>query len=292
MQHRVRRGDTLWGLAKRYDTTVERLARANRIEDPDRLAAGQRLRVPDVFTSDEALDAGAPEAPPGRRSRRAAEPRPPPPPPGGPTSIAGLGSLSARFESNGDPGAVSGGRGDPGGISYGAYQFSTNVGAARAFSAWLQRTSPTLGRPLAGLAPGTAAFSNAWRQLARTSPGAFLEAQHRFVGERYYEAARTQLRARLPGLDFTRRSVALNDVLWSTAVHHGQAGAVTVFTRALAGRDPARLTDAEVITAVYAERGRRDAGGELAYFSSSSRAVQRGVAQRFVAERDEALASL
>ena len=41
-----------------------------------------------------------------------------------------------------------------------------------------------------------------------------------------------------------------------------------------------------------AERGRRDRNGELAWFSSSSRAVQAGVAQRFVEERAEALRSL
>ncbi|MDP3506174.1 MAG: hypothetical protein Q8S33_37895 [Myxococcales bacterium] len=44
--------------------------------------------------------------------------------------------------------------------------------------------------------------------------------------------------------------------------------------------------------AVYDERGRRARSGALAYFSSSARAVQVAVAQRFVDERAEALASL
>jgi hypothetical protein len=84
----------------------------------------------------------------------------------------------------------------------------------------------------------------------------------------------------------------VSDVLWSSSVQHGPAGAVSVFTRALAGRDLSQLSDADLINAVYAERGRRDRNGELAWFSSSSRAVQAGVAQRFVEERAEALRSL
>ncbi|MBL8921353.1 MAG: LysM peptidoglycan-binding domain-containing protein [Myxococcaceae bacterium] len=292
MEHRIRRGDTLWALAKQYNTTVEKLARANNIADPDRIVAGQTLRIPDAFTQDEALDADQLSPPPMWAPPVAFGPRPPPPPPGGPTDISGLGSLSAKYESNGDPGSVSGGRGDPGGVSYGAYQFSTNAGSARAFSAWLQRTDPQLGRYLAGMTPGTTAFSNAWRQLAQAAPDAFHAAQHQFVGERYYEVSRSQLQSRLPGLDLSQRSVALNDVLWSAAVQHGPAGAVTVFTRALAGRDMAQLSDTDIINAVYAERGKRDRNGELAYFSSSSREVQRGVAQRFVSERADALASV
>lgn len=293
MDYRIRRGDTLWALAKQFNTTVEKLARANNIADPDRISAGQTIRIPDKFAEDQSLDADQLSPPPMWVPPGTYDyvPRPPPPP-GGSTDINGLGSLSSKYESNGDPGSVSGGRGDPGGVSYGAYQLSTNAGSARAFSAWLQRTDPQLGRALAGMTPGTTAFSNAWRQLAQAEPQAFLAAQHAFIGERYYDVARSQLESRLPGLDFSQRSVALNDVLWSTAVHHGQAGAVNVFTRALGGRDPASMSDAEIIDAVYAERGKRDRNGELAYFSSSSRDVQRSIAQRFVDERSDALASL
>jgi len=49
MEYRIRRGDTLWALAKRFGTTVEDLARTNNIRDPDRIIAGDTLRVPDGF---------------------------------------------------------------------------------------------------------------------------------------------------------------------------------------------------------------------------------------------------
>jgi LysM repeat protein len=290
VDYRIQRGDTLSALAKQFDTTVERLARANGIEDPDRIAEGKTLHIPDGFDDDlPAAQSTTPWTPPGNLDLG---PRPPPPPPGGPTDLRGLGTLSARYESNGDPGTVSSGRGDPGGVSYGAYQFATNPGAARAFSAWLQRTDPSLGRAFAGLSPGTTAFSNAWRAVAARQPAAFLAAQHAFVGERYFEGSRSQLESRLPALDLSQRSRVVSDVLWSSSVQHGPSGAVAIFSRALAGRDVSRLSDADLINAVYDERARRDRRGALAYFSSSSRAVQAGVAQRFVDERAEALASL
>jgi hypothetical protein len=50
--------------------------------------------------------------------------------------------------------------------------------------------------------------------------------------------------------------------------------------------------DCQLIVAVYAERGRRNADGNLAYFSKNSKAVQDGVARRFVDEGRDALRML
>lgn len=41
----VRAGDTLWAIAREYGTTVEAIARENRIADPNRIFAGERLRI-------------------------------------------------------------------------------------------------------------------------------------------------------------------------------------------------------------------------------------------------------
>ncbi|MBM3470244.1 MAG: peptidoglycan endopeptidase [Armatimonadetes bacterium] len=46
--HRVREGDTLWGLARRHRTTPERLAAMNGIALEATLQIGQRLKVPAV----------------------------------------------------------------------------------------------------------------------------------------------------------------------------------------------------------------------------------------------------
>lgn len=41
----VRAGDRLWAIAREYGTTVEAIARENRIVDPNRIFAGERLRI-------------------------------------------------------------------------------------------------------------------------------------------------------------------------------------------------------------------------------------------------------
>jgi len=45
-EHLVAPGETLARIARRYGTTVERLARANGLGNPDLIVAGRRLRVP------------------------------------------------------------------------------------------------------------------------------------------------------------------------------------------------------------------------------------------------------
>jgi len=50
--------------------------------------------------------------------------------------------------------------------------------------------------------------------------------------------------------------------------------------------------DEQLIRAIYAERGRKKADGNLVYFSRSSPNVQKGVANRFKSELTDALAML
>lgn len=42
----VRRGDTLWAIARRFGTTVPVLVRLNRLKNPDRIYVGDMLRIP------------------------------------------------------------------------------------------------------------------------------------------------------------------------------------------------------------------------------------------------------
>ncbi len=74
----VRPGDTLWLLAARFGTTVQALAAANGIADPDLIYAGQTLRVvgPTAGTAAGAAPSAPVSAPP------------PPPPPAPPAAAA------------------------------------------------------------------------------------------------------------------------------------------------------------------------------------------------------------
>ncbi len=47
--HRIQRGDTLTQIAQRYGTTVQALAKANNIKDPNLIIAGKSLQIPDGF---------------------------------------------------------------------------------------------------------------------------------------------------------------------------------------------------------------------------------------------------
>jgi LysM repeat protein len=44
--YRVRRGDTLWRIARRYNTTVKKLVNVNHIRKPNRIYTGQWLCIP------------------------------------------------------------------------------------------------------------------------------------------------------------------------------------------------------------------------------------------------------
>jgi lipoprotein NlpD len=63
--HTVRRGQTLFSIARAYGVTVQRLAEANHITDPSRVAAGQRLVIPQT----KGTDGRSGEKPPARARR-------------------------------------------------------------------------------------------------------------------------------------------------------------------------------------------------------------------------------
>ena len=42
----MRAGDTLWSIARRFDTTISRIVSANAISNPDLIYTGERLIIP------------------------------------------------------------------------------------------------------------------------------------------------------------------------------------------------------------------------------------------------------
>ncbi|WP_149196405.1 LysM peptidoglycan-binding domain-containing protein [Luteimonas suaedae] len=223
----------------------------------------------------------------------------------GPQDKPELGSLSAHYETGGrGPGTVSTGRGDIGGVSYGSYQLSTAAGRPQEF---LANEGAAWAAEFAGQRPGTPAFSQTWREVAAREPAAFQQAQHDYIQRTHYDVQADRVESRTtvtaadgsvatPGLDLGQHSRALQNVAWSTAVQHGPNS--NIVANAVNGVHEAGLQDWEpgfdraVIDAVYDERGRRNADGELAHFSRNSTAVQEGVANRFVNERADAIAAL
>jgi len=70
--HTIRQGESLSVLARRYNTSVDALAKANNLQDPNRIQAGQQLVIPDGFDAPRQPAAANPATSPDRFEARAA----------------------------------------------------------------------------------------------------------------------------------------------------------------------------------------------------------------------------
>jgi hypothetical protein len=279
----VKAGDTLGRIASRNGLTLSQVLQANpQISDPNKIKVGDVINLPNESISTENT-------------------KPLPALPGSPamTASAGalgealaeaLGSLSAKYETGGrGPGVVSTGVGDPGGVSYGSYQMATKMGVVQQF---VRQPGFPWAKDFQNLAAGSAQFTAVWKRIAAEQTDDFQNAQHDFIKQTHYDLLAAKILADT-GLDVNTRSRALRDVVWSTSVQHGGASSIVNKAIAILNCTTADPTyDKQLISAIYAERGRQKPDGNLAYFSKSSPNVQAGVAKRFQNEEKDALAML
>ncbi|MBQ3603879.1 MAG: hypothetical protein IJA02_08565 [Clostridia bacterium] len=138
-----------------------------------------------------------------------------------------LGSLSAKYESNGKPETISAGN-DTGGVSYGAYQFSSVYGVPMEFVNWCITSGEgadtgerlLLAYRLDGNTYGE--FFNAeWKRIADENATAFLILQHNFTKTKFYDVMVAKLEAKVHGFKADNYTVALKNVIWSRAVQQG-----------------------------------------------------------------------
>jgi peptidoglycan hydrolase-like protein with peptidoglycan-binding domain len=208
-----------------------------------------------------------------------------------------LGRLSAKYETgNRGPGTVSTGRGDAGGVSYGSYQMTSksNGGTVKHF---VSGNNFKWKDSFIGLIPGEKEFTKVWQDIANKEKDAFHAAQHEFIKLTHYDPLINNIKISNNGLDLNTHSNALKDVIWSTAVQHGPNN--KIITNALEHLKAKGQNDANgenfdeyLIGAIYDERGRKNSEGRLVYFSRNSLDVQKGVANRFISERADALKML
>ncbi|MCE3202466.1 hypothetical protein K3T49_22845 [Paenibacillus sonchi] len=150
---------------------------------------------------------------------------------------------------------------------------------------YLKEQAPAAYKALAGKSAGSSAFDSAWKAYAAKEPDYFARLQHNYIQASHYVPAVKSVKS-ATGLDVADRSAAVQDVLWSTAVQHGSAGAAKVFRNA---GITSGMSDAEIIRRVYAERS---ADNGKKYFSSSSSAVRNGVLNRYKSELLDAMKML
>lgn len=286
MTYTVKAGDTLSKIAARHGITLKQLLDAN----PQFKANPNQLKVGDVLNLHAAAGSAPTQPLPSTMPAAASAAAAAVVGAVGTAAAIVLGTLSAKYETGGrGPGTVSTGSGDPGGVSYGSYQMATKTGTVARF---VSEANFPWRDNFKGLQPGTPAFTAKWKEIATTESDRFQECQHAYIKKTHFDLLVAQTLSE-NGLDLIKRSRALQDAVWSTSVQHG--GKCAVIRRALSAlnADPSEADfDKKLISAIYAERGRRRADGKLAYFPSSSPSVQKGVANRFKSEEADALKML
>ncbi len=200
-------------------------------------------------------------------------------------SLEKLGNLSAAFES-GSQGSAAIGYDKNGGTSYGKYQISSRQGTFDNFIAFLSDKEPSFAQRLSNAGPANTgsrhgAVPTEWQAIAEEAPERFLDLQEAFIRQSHYEPAAANIQEKL-GLQSI--SPTMQEVIFSTAVQHGPAGAQRIFSEAAHNLGSKAKDEKNLISEVYKLRKNQ--------FGSSTPEVQYAVAQRFDAEKAQALAML
>lgn len=199
---------------------------------------------------------------------------------------AALGKLSAKFESGSD-GIAAIGYDSTGGTSYGKYQIASKVGSMKSFLAFLDGEAPDLSKRLRNAGPANTGsrrgrMPDEWRAIAKEQPERFEQLQEAYIHESHYKPALNAI-TRSTGIDASDLSAAMREVIWSTAVQHGPAGAARIFARAdsMSGNAEDKNYERKMINNVYTVRSGQ--------FGSSTTQVRNAVKNRFREERQLAL---
>lgn len=188
-----------------------------------------------------------------------------------------IGKLSAKYES-GNKGTEAVGWDSTGGTSYGKYQIATKTGTMSRFLQYLSKANPEAFKVLQAAGDPDAGkdgpFAVAWKQLAKE--GKLSNEEHEFIKKSHFDAAISSLKDKQL-VELISSNRALQEVMWSTSVQHGAAGAAGIFNKAF----KPNMTIEELINVVYEMRSTK--------FGSSTEAVRQSVLKRFREERDGAL---
>ena len=171
-----------------------------------------------------------------------------------------ISSLSAKYESSGNPACVANNAGDLGGISYGKYQFVSNVGSVDKFVNWLckypDNKLANYDRALKIHKINSDGFIQQWQELGTIDPGNFGRLQYEYMVSVYYGGAADKLRKEKFYLE--KHSDALKAVVFSRAVQNGETGCKNLFIIARQKLGQPNLSylddaffDGKIISAIY-----------------------------------------
>ena len=188
-----------------------------------------------------------------------------------------LGSVSASEESGRKGVAtVSTGKGDNGGVSYGTHQLSSKSGTMARF---LQSADgQKYANEFQGMTPGSAAFTQKYKEIAARDGEGFAEAQENYIKRTHYAPMLNNI-SKDTGTDFSKRGKAVQEMLYSTGVQYGPGSSVV--RNALKGKNVAGMSDKELIDTVQDYKSATVG----TYFKSSSADTQQSIANRAQREK-------
>ncbi|PIT49155.1 hypothetical protein BHC46_02645 [Snodgrassella alvi] len=181
-----------------------------------------------------------------------------------------LGALSAKYE-----GKVGSANRDNKGWAYGKYQFNDVTGGLALFF----KANPEYAKKFSGLKPGTNAFNQKWRELAKNERDSFEKAQDKAAELKFYKP--NQMFAKNLGYKLDDNGV--REAIFSAAINHG--GVKKILSSAAKNEKFAQMSAQEQINALYNARAdyvkhTKIAGGDK---------VKNALYKRYAAERQTAL---
>ena len=188
---------------------------------------------------------------------------------------SGLGSVSAKYEGKiGSANRDVDQNGNPAGWAYGKFQFNSAKGGLQKFFS----DNPSIAKQFSGLTPGSTAFNNKWKQLAKADPKGFEVAQNKSAENLWYNPARDAYEK--AGFDMSNRGV--QEAVFSSSIQHG--GVVRnllPLIKKQVGGDISKLSAEEQIKAIYKGRTAYHKRGAGRYSSEmqDALAISRGATQ-------------
>lgn len=165
-----------------------------------------------------------------------------------------LGYISAREESNGNPGIVAQNPNDKGGASFGVWQLSSKMGSVDEFLKFIQNKNSTIFSKLTDAknrdnGKFSDNFINEWKSVADQYYDEFYELQRLFIKQDYYDAVIKMANKNNMNLESFLDYNSTSNMIWSTSVQHGPGGTVNILKK-ISMDSPIE----EIISRVYEER--------------------------------------
>lgn len=147
-----------------------------------------------------------------------------------------LGYISAREESNGDPGAVGLNPNDKGGTSFGVWQLSSKAGSVDEFLKFIKDKDEEIYNKLIIAKQNDngnfeSNFISTWKEIASNRYEDFYEMQRLFIKKNYYDSFIRIANKNNINIDYLLSYSSISNMIWSTSVQHGASGTVNIIKK-------------------------------------------------------------